>query len=298
MQRFGNCPGREKPTMTRVRADAAMVSLELDSRPQSVTLVRSALSGLGERLGLDAEPLDDLKTAVSEACNNVVIHAYAGDVGPLVVSVGITPDTIDVLVRDRGTGIQRVSAAEDRMGVGLAVISALTARAEFLSGSDGGTDVRMSFKRTAPGSALVDWGAALSWDAAPVALAGDIVISVSPASILGDVVGRLVRAAAAGSHFSVDRFCDLYPITDAIAAYAERSASAGPVTCAIVASSRRLELAVGPFAAGTGSGFTRSPDGALPMAGLADEFTVEELDGFELLRVVVVDPRPAAALSR
>jgi anti-sigma regulatory factor (Ser/Thr protein kinase) len=297
MQGFGNRPQREKPSMKPVTQDEAMVSLELDSRPQSVTLVRSALSGLGEQLGLGAELLDDLRTAVSEACNNVVMHAYRDGVGPLVVLVGITPDRIDVVVRDHGTGIQRVSAAEDRMGVGLAVISALADRAEFLTGAEGGTDVNMSFNRGGPSEPLVNGVSALAWDGPPMTLTGDVVLSLSPVSILGDVFGRLARAAAAGSHFSVDRFSDLYPITDALAAYAEQSGTEGPLTCSISASSRRLELALAPFAAGTGNRFAHSPDGAMPLAQLADEFTVEELDGSEMLRVVVVDPRPTAVLG-
>ena len=285
--------GRSDETL-RVIEDSATVCLELESRPDSVTLVRSALSGLGERLELEPELLDDLKTAVSEACNNVVLHAYGSGSGPLTVSLTITSEGVDVLVRDRGSGIQRVSAAEDRMGVGLAVISALADRAEFLSGPDGGTDVRMSFNRGGAGLELAPGALGASSDAEPVSLPGDVILSLAPVTILAHVFGRLARAVAAGSHFSVDRFSDLYPLADAIAAHAEVAGTGGPITCSINSSSRRLELLLAPFAPGSGARLAPEPEaepGARPLAGLADQLSVEAMNGCELLRIVIVDHR-------
>jgi serine/threonine-protein kinase RsbW len=271
------------------------VCLELESRPECVTLIRSALSGLGDRLGLDAELLDDLKTAVSEACNNVVLHAYRDEAGPLTVRLTITKDGVDVLVRDSGSGIQRVAPGEDRMGVGLAVISALADRAEFLSGPDGGTDVRMSFTRGGAGLDLADGSLGASSGSDPIDLPGDVVLSLWPVSILAPVFGRLTRAIAAGKHFSVDRFSDLYPIADAIAAHAQRSAADDrPITVSINSENRRLEMALAPFEAGSGSRLesaTGDHPGSAPLAGLADQLEVERLNGDELLRVVILDRR-------
>ena len=124
--------------------------LELSSRPESVTLVRVMLGGIAEWFSFDPELLDDLKTAVSEACNNVVMHAYGDETGPLVVSLAVTADGAEVTVRDWGSGIQHVAPSQDRIGVGLAVISAVAKRAEFLSPNDGGTEVRMLFGRHEP----------------------------------------------------------------------------------------------------------------------------------------------------
>jgi serine/threonine-protein kinase RsbW len=53
-----------------------ILSLRLNSRPDSASLVRAALSALAEPLFLRPEQLSDLKTAISEACNNAVDHAY------------------------------------------------------------------------------------------------------------------------------------------------------------------------------------------------------------------------------
>ena len=60
---------------TRLGMSAA-VSLRLPARPENVAVVRQALTGLGDAFDLDADLLGDIKTAVTEACNNVVLHAY------------------------------------------------------------------------------------------------------------------------------------------------------------------------------------------------------------------------------
>ena len=70
--------------------EAPTVYLGLESRPQTLTIVRGMLAGVAEPLGFDAELLDDLKTAVSEACNNVVLHAYGGEPGPMLVQLFVS----------------------------------------------------------------------------------------------------------------------------------------------------------------------------------------------------------------
>ncbi len=129
--------------------DPMRLRLEVESRPESVTLVRSVLSALAEELELEDELADDLRTAVSEACNNVVLHAYPGAAGPMALSIDSVGGVLEVIVEDRGGGITHVAVSEDRMGVGLAVISALADRAQFQNGPEGGTTVRMSFDRRA-----------------------------------------------------------------------------------------------------------------------------------------------------
>ena len=49
-------------------------------------VVRQAVAGLGEALGLPSSRIADLKTVVTEACNNVVVHAYGDEPGPLLVN--------------------------------------------------------------------------------------------------------------------------------------------------------------------------------------------------------------------
>ncbi len=125
--------------------DLATVLLEVKSGPDAPMLVRRVLSSVGERLSLDENALDDMKLGVSAACNNVVVHAYAGDYGPLAVGVRVRAESTEVTVRDHGLGIRRVAPAIDRARFGLAVIGAVSQQAEFLSPRDGGTKVRMQF---------------------------------------------------------------------------------------------------------------------------------------------------------
>jgi serine/threonine-protein kinase RsbW len=269
------------------------VRLELDSRPESVTLVRSMLAGVGETLRLDPELLDDLKTAVSEACNNVVMHAYGDAVGPLDVDVEIGPEELQVWVRDNGEGIRGVAAPTDRMGVGLAVISALADQVTFTS-RDAGTEVRMAFSAHIPAASLPD-AAALDGGGWSEGLNGDVVVQLTPNFLLAGVLGRIGRALAARARFSVDRISELYPVADAIAAYAQASAATDRIAFAIAAEERRLELTLGPFDRGTGaqlSDGSGTAESAATLALLADEISTQQFGDSELLRVVVADQRP------
>ncbi len=220
-----------------------------------MTLVRATLSALAETSGFDAELIDDLKTAVSEACNNVVLHAYPGGAGPLILSVVSGSGGVKATVEDRGTGIRQVAASEERMGVGLAVISALADRAEFQTNVDGGTTVRMSFKRSGPECHRGTAQAAGQPQALPdIGLEGDVVAWLSPASSVAPVLGRLVRAVAATSHFTLAAVCDLHAVSGALGAYAERHTAGGPIGFSIDASPRRLQLTGGPFLPRAGAG--------------------------------------------
>jgi serine/threonine-protein kinase RsbW len=278
--------------------ESSSIRLRLQSHPACVTLVRAMLSGIGDRFELESELVDDLKTAVSEACNNVVLHAYPNHPGPLEVEIDIDRDGLRIAVIDQGEGIRHVQATADRMGVGLAVISALADRAEFQSVPGGGTAVRMSFSLrgasiSLPAMPAVSDGAPASDGGAAAAPPdGDVTISVAPVGLIGDVLGRVSRALAASAHFSIDRFSDLYLVTDEIAAHVRNSAATEQIGCALSGVSGRLELAVGPFREGTISELANGqPRTAYSFAKLVDELTVEQRDDGELLRVVVIDRR-------
>jgi anti-sigma regulatory factor (Ser/Thr protein kinase) len=247
------------------------------------------LAGLGEYLQLDPELLDDLKTAISEACNNVVLHAYDNGPGPLDMSLEITPDSFDVSVRDQGAGIQRVSPAENRMGVGLAVISALANRAEFQSAPGEGTEVKMSFDTSSVElpTLLAERPPA---PPVPVELGGDIVATLAPPGLLSEVLGRLVRAVAAGAHFAVDRFPALHALTSAISDRAGEPGGTDEIGFSIVGRPKHLELRVGPLPEGSGADLFRGPVPP-PLEPLIDDLETSRMEGGELLLAVVVEPR-------
>src|SRR5205085_11426702 len=96
--RFRSCPARTRHHRARSRAAGAQrarggdrggtgsgggrvtaLKIRLPAKPDNVAVLRQALTGLGDAYELDPDFLSDIRTAVTEACNNVVIHAYSGD---------------------------------------------------------------------------------------------------------------------------------------------------------------------------------------------------------------------------
>ena len=274
------------------------VKLELESRPEAVVLVRGVLVGVSDLLGFDPELLHSLKTVVSEACNNVVQHAYGRELGPLVVELEITAGGVEARVRDWGCGIRHVTPSEDRIHVGLAVISALTDHAQFVRSPDGGTEVRMGFTERSGIRTLTAPGGIQAGEPVAVELAGDAIARLSPVSLLEGVLTRVATALAASARFSLDRFCDVYLVTDAVAAHAEASAVGDRLGFAVAAQDRRLELTVGPFRPGSGleldaGAADRAFVSALSL--LAVELDVEPIADAEMWRLVVLDDRAAVA---
>ena len=278
-------------------AESPTVRLDLESRPETLTLVRGMLAGVAECFAIDPELLDDLKTAVSEACNNVVMHAYGGEVGPMTVQLYVTAAGIRVIVQDSGAGISALPAAEDRQpGVGLPVIQALADEANFIRRPQGGTEVQMVFAASRDGRALFEAPDAAGTegdDGWTAQTTGEVVMSLSPVALLSGVLGRVARALAATSRFSLDRFSDVYLITDALANHAATAASGARIGCRLIARDRHLELRVGPFRAGSGVRFSTDRDDGMisPLVLLSDEVTVERAGDDELLHLVLVDHR-------
>ena len=248
-----------------------------------------------ELLGLGPERLDDVKMAVSEACNNVVLHAYGDRVGPLFVELELSDGEIGVVVRDRGSGLARTEPAEGRLGVGLPMMQTLADDAQFRDVDGGGTEVRLMFGWDSEGLRHLDREAPpLLADPASARPAGEVVVWHCPVPMLAGVLGRLATILAAAARFSLDRLSDVRLLTDAVAARVE-AVSAEPVTFALATTLRRLELALGPLAPGTGgqlvperSSLTAS---SMPLL-LADEWRPETSGGgAELVRVVITDSR-------
>lgn len=273
---------------------SACIGVELESRAEEVALVRSVLATLAEVASVDEALLADLKTAVSEACNNVVQHAYAGAPGPMLVTIEVRPGSIDVNVRDHGRGIQQLTGGGDRTGLGMAVMTALAAEVQFISPADGGAEVRMSFARrqgpgeergaedgAQPGAHELSVPPADELPYDPIeTLGGRVVVHVSPAVLVGPVLGRLARAVAAHSGFSVARFEDLYPVADAVADHARRAAD-GSLSFAVRASRRSIELVAGPF--------NPLADGTERFGGLVDDVSVEPIADHDLLHLTLLD---------
>jgi serine/threonine-protein kinase RsbW len=129
------------------------LELTLPARAENVAIVRHALAGLGDALGLDGDALSDLKLAVTEACTNVVLHAYPDGEGDLGVTATVDDGRIVVAVRDDGRGMGPRTDSPG-LGLGLPLIASLTEQLE-VGGGDGAsvaTEVRMVFVTTGSAS--------------------------------------------------------------------------------------------------------------------------------------------------
>lgn len=277
--------------------------LRLESRPQTLTIVRGMLGGVAELLSIDPELLDDLKTSVSEACNNVVLHAYGGQPGPMEVGLFVTDEQFSVRVCDEGVGMPAPPPAGDvSQGIGLSVIRALTEDVRFSSAPGGGTEVIMDFSVRRDGRKLFEAPPAAAGDADMTPSGngngngegeGEVIVSLSPVTLLPGVLGRLARTLAATAHFSLDRFSDVYLVTDTLAAHASTAADGQRIEARLMAQDRRLELVVGPFRKGTGARLDASgaDHPSSPLVLLSDQVSVQDTGDAELLRVVVIDHR-------
>ena len=268
-------------------SEPACVGLELESRPQSVAIVRAALTGLLEFAGAVEAVSTDVRTAVSEACNNVVMHAYPGQVGPLRLLARSAPGRFDVIVRDEGRGIRQLSrdplaGGHEHMGLGLALISALCDQLEVSNPARGGTEVTMRF-RTVAVEPEPSASQGHTWPERPDQLSGeDVVMWCQPVGLSGHLVGRVARATAAGLGFTIAGARDLYAIADAITALTAATASEQLVV-GVSVSAHRMTLAVGPIA-----------DAELRvrrelLTGLVDAISAEPYEQGELLRLSLPD---------
>ena len=124
---------------------AADVSLIVPAVPDSIAVIRQTVSGICEALGADTRAVGDIKLAATEACTNVVLHAYAnGDAGTIEVDAYAAEDELRLLVRDHGAGMTPAPMAEG-LGLGLPLIAALTSTLTILEPENGGTEVSMTF---------------------------------------------------------------------------------------------------------------------------------------------------------
>ena len=142
--------------MTVVAPD---VRLTLPARPEGVAVVRQALAGMADALDVDAAVLADMKMAVSEACTNVVVHAYEDSDGLLEVDMLADDAGLTIRVRDHGSGIHPShSRSRDvpALGLGLPLIAALSDAFELHGSAGQGTEVRMTFRYARDGDPVED----------------------------------------------------------------------------------------------------------------------------------------------
>jgi serine/threonine-protein kinase RsbW len=119
--------------------------LTLPARAENVAVVRHAFGGLGDALDVPDHALADVKLAVTEACTNVVVHAYPDGDGPMAVTAGLRDGAITVTVSDEGRGILPRPDSPG-LGLGLPLIATLASSLELGTNDRQETEVRMTFE--------------------------------------------------------------------------------------------------------------------------------------------------------
>ena len=129
------------------------ISFEFLSRSANESFARSAVACFAAQLDPTLDELGDIKTAVSEAVTNAIVHAYPDTLGRIVVRVRIPEENIlEIMVRDWGCGIPDVQRArepmyttggEERSGMGFTIMESFMDRLTVRSTPGKGTRVTM-----------------------------------------------------------------------------------------------------------------------------------------------------------
>jgi serine/threonine-protein kinase RsbW len=126
--------------------------LSVPAIAENVALVRHAFGGVGEALRLPEALIADIKLAVTEACTNVVVHAYPDGGGRLDVAAEIAGDQMTVVVADDGAGLSP-RLESPGLGLGLPMIATLATSLEVDTESDERTTLRIMFDLAAAADA-------------------------------------------------------------------------------------------------------------------------------------------------
>jgi serine/threonine-protein kinase RsbW len=256
---------------------------------ENVAIVRHAVGGLAETLGMDPIAVADLKTIVTEACTNVALHAYDDEVGTLEVEVVADDAGITVAVRDQGSGIRpRPDLEESRLRLGLPLIAALSTNFAISGGIGRGTEVVMRMDLASPKTVEAE---ALP---RPASVPGT-AIKVSDERIIAPVIGRVLAVLAARTDFPVDRLTDTMLLADALAANAATGFEDGIVRMVFEDGDGTIDVRVGPMQEG-GAEQLRSeleiPGLGATLEKLADDVSVDQTPDGEYFSLKMRPSRP------
>ncbi len=130
--------------------------LEFPSRSVNESFARSAVAAFAARLDPTMEELGDIKTAVSEAVTNCIVHAYPDTIGAIQIRCKVLKDQVlDITIKDKGCGIEDVQKAlqpmfttgnEERSGMGFTIMESFMSSLKVKSKPGKGTTVHMRRK--------------------------------------------------------------------------------------------------------------------------------------------------------
>ena len=132
------------------------MTLEFPSKSSNESFARTAVACFAAQLDPNLEELGDIRTAVSEAVTNCIVHAYPERLGPIVLRCRILKDnTLDIVIKDKGVGIPDLEQARrpsfttggvDRSGMGFTIMESFMTSFEVSSEPGKGTTVHMRRK--------------------------------------------------------------------------------------------------------------------------------------------------------
>ena len=127
--------------------------LEFPSRSVNEGFARSAVACFAAQMDPTLEELGDIRTAVSEAVTNCIVHAYPNEYGIITLRCRILKDNVlDIVVKDKGIGIRDVEQAKkpmfttggsDRSGMGFTIMESFMTSFDITSEEGKGTTVHM-----------------------------------------------------------------------------------------------------------------------------------------------------------
>lgn len=128
-------------------------SMTLLSRSSNESFARACVSAFASQLDPTIEEINDIKTAVSEAVTNCIVHAYKEQLGNIYISCELTDDnSIKIKIRDKGCGIPNIEKAMEplyttlggeRAGLGFAVMQSFTDNIKVVSKVGKGTTITL-----------------------------------------------------------------------------------------------------------------------------------------------------------
>ncbi len=130
--------------------------LEFPSKSANEAFARSAVACFAAQLDPTLEELGDIRTAVSEAVTNCIVHAYPNDLGIITLRCRILKDNmLDIVIKDKGVGIRDLDQARrpmfttggaDRSGMGFTIMESFMTSFSVTSEAGKGTTVHMRRK--------------------------------------------------------------------------------------------------------------------------------------------------------
>lgn len=283
-------PALTSPDRDLAAPEDSGLRFTLPARAENVAVVRHAVGGLAETLGMDPIAVSDLKTIVSEACTNVAVHAYGEGDGPLEVVVNPDDEGLTVAVRDQGSGIRpRPDLDGSRLRLGLPLIAALSSSFSISGGLGRGTEVVMRMELLSPAAIEPDDTAPM-----PESVPGT-TISASDQRVIGPVLGRILAVLAARTEFPVDRLTDTMLLADALASNAADGFDDGVVRMLVSDGDGTIDLQVGPMREGAAGKLRENlkiPGLGATLEKLADEVSIEQGSDGEYFRLKMRPSRP------